>query len=350
MVQNIKVDIIYYKIPTDFEMEFNLSGCCRMRLLTDKAPDKKILVNQMSRAVSRSKVIIITGALFGNDGIIHTCAKAIGRPLVKADNKKFAMETDETIDIIENSLPLVTKDGVFGGCIVEQGPQTLILISENKDIRKKLMKNLIHPYINEISVDNSKALEKAEEERVIIPPAAAPIGDAVEVAIEPEIVASEEIAEDLQEPEMEEIAQEPEETLEEAISEEEIQAAGDTELLAEEDEEYLENAIIASEKAINETITDGQELVLGIDEFNRRTSQKAIEESDDLEEDDDYFFDEDDNIRPPLALRLNVPIIIVALILLVIVGILAYYIFLVPKMSGVSPIAYLRSIIKIIFG
>ena len=37
----MKVDVIYYKTNTDFEMEFNLCGCCRMRLLTDKAPDRK---------------------------------------------------------------------------------------------------------------------------------------------------------------------------------------------------------------------------------------------------------------------------------------------------------------------
>ena len=30
MFQNLKVDVIYYKTNTDFEMEFNLCGCCRM--------------------------------------------------------------------------------------------------------------------------------------------------------------------------------------------------------------------------------------------------------------------------------------------------------------------------------
>ena len=39
MFQNVKVDIIYYDTSTDFELEFNLCGCCRMRLLTDKTDD-----------------------------------------------------------------------------------------------------------------------------------------------------------------------------------------------------------------------------------------------------------------------------------------------------------------------
>ena len=47
MLQNIKVDIIYYKTATDFEMEFNLCGCCRMRLLTDKAPDRRSMVQNL---------------------------------------------------------------------------------------------------------------------------------------------------------------------------------------------------------------------------------------------------------------------------------------------------------------
>ena len=44
MFQNLKVDVIYYKTNSDFEMEFNLCGCCRMRLLSDKTPDKKTMI------------------------------------------------------------------------------------------------------------------------------------------------------------------------------------------------------------------------------------------------------------------------------------------------------------------
>ena len=58
MIQNIKVDTIYYLTNSDFEMEFNLCGCCKMRLLTDKAENAKNFVGLLSRAVSRSQVII----------------------------------------------------------------------------------------------------------------------------------------------------------------------------------------------------------------------------------------------------------------------------------------------------
>lgn len=152
MLKNIKVDIIYYLISSDFEMEFNLCGCCRMRLLTDKATDKKSFVGMLARAVSRSRVIIGCGALFGDNGLISTVASAIAKPLTAADNAAYGIKTDDKINIIKGSTPLVTPDGLFGGCIIESGPQTIILLSESKSIRKIVMKNLIHPYIEQMSM------------------------------------------------------------------------------------------------------------------------------------------------------------------------------------------------------
>ena len=139
MFQNMKTDIIYYKTNTDFEMEFNLCGCCRMRLLTDKTPDRKTMVHSLARAVSRSQIIIIVGSLFGKSGSIAAIAEAIGSKLVVADNKTYGIKSTDEIEILETSTPLVTPDGIFGGCIIESGPQTMILLSENKSIRKTIL-------------------------------------------------------------------------------------------------------------------------------------------------------------------------------------------------------------------
>ena len=157
MFQNIKVDIIYYKTNTDFEMEFNLCGCCRMRLLTDKAPDKKTLVHSLARAVSRSRVIIIVGNLFGEEGVISLAAGAVGSKLSKADNKTYGISGNDEIEIISGSTPLVTPEGYFGGCIIEKGHQTMILLSDSKSVRKTVMKTLIHPYIEELSIASGKS-------------------------------------------------------------------------------------------------------------------------------------------------------------------------------------------------
>ena len=91
MFQNIKVDIIYFKTYTDFELEFNLCGCCRMRLLTDKAPDKKTLVHSLARAVSRSRVIIIAGKLLGDEGTIGLISHSIGKETAVIDKAQYGI-------------------------------------------------------------------------------------------------------------------------------------------------------------------------------------------------------------------------------------------------------------------
>lgn len=151
MVQNLKVDIIYHLTTSDFEMEFNLCGCCRMRLLSDKTNDKKNFVKALARNVARSRIIIACGPIFGPDGLISVVATAIGSGLTLCDNKTYGINTDEEIHIINGATPLVTPDGYFGGCIIESGPQTIILLTENRAFRKSIMQTLIHPYIEEIS-------------------------------------------------------------------------------------------------------------------------------------------------------------------------------------------------------
>ena len=150
-VQNLKVDIIYHQSPSDFEMEFNMCGCCHMRLLSDKTTDKKGFIKALSRDVARSRVIIGCGPLFGEDGIINMVAKAISAGLAVCNNKTYGINSEEQIHIINGSTPLVTPDGYFGGCIIESGPQTIILLTENKTFRKAIMQNLIHPYMVDIS-------------------------------------------------------------------------------------------------------------------------------------------------------------------------------------------------------
>lgn len=170
MVQNLKVDVIYHLTPSDFEMEFNLCGCCRMRMLSDKTTDKKSLVRALARDVARSRVIIACGPIFGADGLINVIATAIGSGVEVCDSKTYGINSSDEIKIINGSTPLVTPDGYFGGCIIESGPQTIIVLTENRAFRKAIMQNLIHPYIEEISYIPSDDFE-GEAESVDYQPA-----------------------------------------------------------------------------------------------------------------------------------------------------------------------------------
>lgn len=152
MIQSIKVDIVYYSIGSDFEMEFNLCGCCRMRLLTDKVQSQSELSKSLSRAVKRSRVIMLCGPLFGEKGLIYTVSKVTGIETEKLDKNAYDLNIDADIDILKGSTALISDDGVFGGCIIESNTQSIIILSESKSLRKNIMKQLIYPYITKLSI------------------------------------------------------------------------------------------------------------------------------------------------------------------------------------------------------
>lgn len=338
MFQNIKVDIIYYKTPTDFEMEFNLSGCCRMRLLTDKAPDRKVLVNQMVRAVSRSRIIIVSGVLFGEDGIIETCSKAIGKPLAEIDNKQFGLDSDDSISIIKDSVPLVSKGGVFGGCIIEQGPQTLILLTENKSIRKNIMQSLIHPYIQEIV-----AAELVEKEEISEEPVEETTEEPVEEMSEEETADTEEEISD----EAEEIAKETKEDTEE-IPEPANQ------LIADDEDDDIQMVETPDEPQDDyRAAEDISDLYVESGKKKKLFKKKKYDYNDydlenDFEEDITDQYEEDTPKKSGKGL--NISIIILSVVLLLVVAVLCYCIFVVPQSEGVSAGAYLKETFNTLLG
>ncbi|MBQ6848073.1 MAG: hypothetical protein IJO62_04075 [Clostridia bacterium] len=348
MFKNIKVDIIYYKTPTDFEMEFNLSGCCRMRLLTDKAPDRKTLVNQLVRSVSRSRIIMIAGALFGEEGIIETASKAISRPLVKINNNQFSINGDDEIQIIENAIPLVSSDGIFGGCIIEQGPQTLILLSENKNIRKNIMQNLIHPYVKEVCAGE---LTSSEIEHTLTEP----------INLEEEPVPQELTkVEECHAEQVEDVSGEDEAEIEAEVEEDNSQEASDeneslqfeeslvNELIIDDDDDDLPDVVTPNPAELE----NSQDLV--VDVTSKRIfkfkKQEKNEYKDFGNEAEAYITDDEVDTRPRLLRGINLPIILLTLLLFAVVLVLCYSIFVVPANEGISTGEYLKEIFETLFG
>lgn len=149
-MSNLKLDIIYYMTSSDFEMEFNLSGCYRMRIFKDKIESKKELVRSLARDVSRSKVILVVTDLFGENSAIPTLSRAIGIPLISPNKEEYGINTNEDIIIPETAVPLVTKTGIFGGFIIESGPQSIIIVSNVRSLRHEIMKTYVHNYIFDV--------------------------------------------------------------------------------------------------------------------------------------------------------------------------------------------------------
>lgn len=365
MLQNIKVDVIYYKTSTDFEMEFNLCGCCRMRLLTDKVSDKKTFVHSLARAVSRSRVMIVAGSLFGEEGTLNLVAGALNSKLSKINNKDYGISDEEDIFILNGSTPLVTPDGIFGGCIIESGPQTMILISDSKNIRKSIMNSLIHPYFEELSVSaNNVTVTPAIENEEI---------EEIEDTQE-ETLAEEEISEEVTENEVEDT----EETTEETADEEEIVEEQIEEENLEAEEDTVEELETIDSEAEEET-DKATEVIIGDDEFV--TTDGIIFEEDvkgyrgSYESDNDFIVDDGDIAPKPRFYNnendngadeyvadipyhspfirksspLSIAILILSIILLVTIAVLCYFIFYVPSKNGVSADAYIREIFNVLF-
>ncbi len=330
MLQNIRVDIIYYRTPTDFEMEFNLGGCCRMRLLTDKATERKGLVSGLAKAVSRSKVIIGCGPLFGEDGTISVTATAIGHKLEAVDNAKYGIKSDGEISIIKGAVPLVTSGGLFGGCIIESGPQTIILLTENKSLRKQLMNELIHPYLEELSIGAQTSVIPAEKQET-----------------PQEIV--EEAADEI-----------PEETVEEAVEALEEESDGEAELAV--DDVFLETELEDEHNIIfkMDDETDEADVTEIITEPEMSAADEAIDESEPAEPEVkepefvpsnngvSFYFDDDEPM--PVGKKLNIPIIVLSIMLALIIAVIVYLIVVVPILNGQSISEYLRSLFSAVEG
>lgn len=370
MLYNLRSDIIYYKSGSDFELEFNLCGCCRMRLLTDKPSNKKAFVHSLARAVSRSRVILIAGPLFGQDNTIETVAQALGTTTEVVNNNAYNISSEDEISIIKGSLPLVSGDGSFGGCIIESGPQTMVLLTDNKTLRKNIMTNLIHPYISELysaelkansSVatpnTDTKADDTLESNTEVV---AAPI-EAVEelttevpVIEEAEIVEAEELVEEDINYEEEEIQQQ-----EDALSFEDLYTEDETEtddkalphdieepaIILEADEETEEPETDIYSKAFNNLYLETEQEETDVSKtIPQQPSGYQVLYDDGEVMESDYNFSETRNSR------LNLATIIVTVILLLSIIAICYCIFSASSSEGMAPAEYIRSVWQTVFG
>ncbi len=307
MLQNFKTDIIYYNSSTDFELEFNLCGCCRMRLFNDKCSTKKMLLASLSRAVSRSRVIIICAPLFSDDNIFKTVAAAIGSKTEVINNNDYNIASEGEITVIKNSLPLVTEDGIFGGCIIESGPQSLILLTDNATVRKKIMKSLIHPYIKEIAV-------KEDE----------PVAELITDGDEPEA----------------------EEDTDNAYNGEDLLITDNDEPEAEEDTDNAyngEDLLLTDEDDYAQEDTSDDDIQS--EELFTDIIPVELDSDEDYYYEEDYYTDESDEKASPF----NIWMLVISIVLLVALAVLCYCIFYVPTKSGISPSMYLKDVLNTMF-
>ena len=149
MAAPVKTDIVYYRTQSDFELEFNLNGCCSMRVLQNKPKTTQEFLKAMRLAVSRSQIILTLGDLSGDDSLIDKVCNAIGYTTEERDLSVFGFMG--SVALPEGSIPLVSNDGQFAGCVIECGPQSIIVLTDDRELRKNVMQTLVHQYIRDFS-------------------------------------------------------------------------------------------------------------------------------------------------------------------------------------------------------
>ncbi len=328
MVQNLKIDIIYYDTQSDFEFEFNLGGCCHSRILNSRTSSPKEMLSSLSKAVGRSRVILILGKLTEEDGLFNLISKAIGIPLEDTDVNEYGITYPSSPKIISGSLPLVSKDGALSGCIIESGPQSIILLPENKSLRKDISESLVFQYITALSrtpeIENDLIPQEKESDEVI----------------------AEETVE----------AEEKEETTEEISETEEGEAEEQIGNEAESAEE-TENDFVLEIGAANQENEDDEDIDIPLeaeqdptpdmdDEYlytQKNNTKKSI-----FAADDDTYEEFEEDIRKPKTnkplSKITVAILVLCGLLLILAAVVVYFLVYTPLTSGIPIGEYIKQV------
>ncbi len=337
MITNLKVDIIYYKTSSDFELEFNLSGCCRMRILKDNIKNSRELVNALARDVARSRIILMVSDLFGDKNGVETLCAAIGYKYLPADKSAHSIKTGDEIYMPTGALPLVTKSGQYGGFIVECGQQSIIVVSSDRNLRHEIMRSYIHQYIFDINqvdaynerlrhenehnpiIDNSNILSSARQDLMQEQSTSLQADESVKVSAAKGVTTPDEIS---------------------TVSQNKDDEAEPSKL-----NKYAENENISKSENTAEELKnkDDASYSEAIEEIISHTSgfniPKVYDQPSDAEE--------EKSINKRLVRRRkggNIALLIIAILLLVCFGVLAYYMVYLPLVTGNNN----NSVIKIL--
>lgn len=328
MLQNLKIDIIYYETPSDFEFEFNLGGCCHCRVLNNSTSSPKELIGCLSKAVGRSRIIIVVGNLNTPNGLYSLISKAIGRQLDTVDADEYGIIAQSNTTIIKGGLPLVSSDGLLSGCIVESGPQSIILLPEEKNLRKDITENLVFQYVSAVS-------RTPDTDSVIFP----------DSNIQESTSQNQEI---INEPETE-LLESEEPTDDNIQTESEIQIESNIELppsITEMITEDIQTNTTAENDKYNEIATQNDNENF-FDIFAEQNNNDNNDNNDFIYSDDEVAQNNTKDYETKDTSKnqgINIIIWLIIGLMFIIIGVLAYMLIYVPLKNGVDITEYVRQI------
>ncbi len=149
MSKDVKIELIYFKNNTDVSLEFGLHGNYPMRLLSSNCNDLSSFFHSLKRAVQRSEIIIVLGGYEGNEYLPQFIASSIGKGTYTPEYSSLGISAVKDYKLPEGAVPLSSVSKNFGGFLIESGPQTIISLTEDKQVRLNITKNLLVKYIHE---------------------------------------------------------------------------------------------------------------------------------------------------------------------------------------------------------
>lgn len=149
MVPDLTLEVIYLNQTTDFKMEFDICGCCNVRFLSHITHNRQAFLSDLSKGVVRSRVIVAVGSFnpLDRDYIPKIIAKATGYVQKQVDKERLGICTAGVISLPEGSIPLISKDGLLGGCVMENNDQAIIMLTSDREVRHELIEDLVCPYL-----------------------------------------------------------------------------------------------------------------------------------------------------------------------------------------------------------
>lgn len=149
MAKDVKIEILYYKSTTDVSLEFGLHGDCPLRILHSNCNSIEEFFKALKRAISRSEIILTVGGYSDEDYLPEFIACSISKKCITPDYRKQNIITKSKYPIPDGSVPLAPKSRLFGGFLIESGPQTIISLVDDRKIRLDIVNQFIVEYISE---------------------------------------------------------------------------------------------------------------------------------------------------------------------------------------------------------
>lgn len=150
MDTDIRMEIIYFCESSDIKLEFGLRGEYPLRLLSSSSNDYRSFLTALKKAAARSEVIITVGGFFGKKYLPEILGRSINHKCKEIDLAKYGLNyINKPLLLPDGAIPLVSANGKFGGCVIESGPQSIIMLTEDTRVRLSLLFELVVPYITE---------------------------------------------------------------------------------------------------------------------------------------------------------------------------------------------------------